>query len=299
MWLGVAMGGLVAFGALMPRLGRSIGWGWAATLPLLAMGVAWIFSVIDLFFVREGERVPLWQTLAFVFAGLVAPIAASTFLRAFAIESLVVPTRSMEPTVLADDRLFADKRDRKARYGDVIVFASPENQQLLVKRVVARPGDALEMKRGKPWINGWPIPSCSLGIVTLGEANGELVVEFLGDASYLVFYDALAPVAMHAGPLYASDDSVLVLGDDRNDSADSRVWKGGRDGNVHASALRGRALFVWMRTSPIDGARFGVGLDRLVLPTSLAVARSKLDECLANRPDAFPPKPLLARFRSP
>ena len=110
-----------------------------------------------------------------------------------------------------------------------------------------------------------------------------LEIEFLGDASYLVFYDA-TPAPMHAGPLYAAKDGVLVLGDNRNNSADSRAWFGGRDGNVHASALRGSALFVWARTSADDDARFGIDLSTPELPSALAAVRPQLAACLASRP---------------
>ena len=158
----------------------------------------------------------------------------------------------------------------------------------------ARPHDVLEMKQGRPSINGWAVPSCPLGRVTLDDANGDLEVEFLGDASYLVFYDASAPVG-HAGPLYAADDGVLVLGDDRNDSADSRAWHGGRDGNVHPSAVRGRALFVWLRHNPSDAAHFGVDLGRIALPSTLDRLAPDVAKCLAVRPNATPPAPLTQR----
>jgi signal peptidase I len=258
------------------------------------MLAAWGASVGDLFVLRgDRDAVPIWQMALFFLAGLVAPVATTLVLRAIVLESLLVPTASMEPAVLAGDHLFADRRafshGGSARYGDVIVFASPEHpDQLLVKRVVARPGDSLEVKRGHPFVNGWAVPSCSLGSVTLDNKAGELEVEFLGDASYLVFYDT-TPAPTHAGPLWAANDAVLVLGDNRNDSADSRAWFGGRDGNVHASAVRGRALFVWFRASEDDDARFGVDLAHPALPAVARALRPQLDACLAARPVATPP----------
>jgi signal peptidase I len=292
-WLAVPNVALVGLGAAVPALGPRLGWTAAAALPLLVMLAAWAASVVDLLVSREAEARAVWQTVAFACVGLAAPAFAAAFLRAFVLESFVVPTRSMEPSILAGDHLFAAARTSRPRYGDIVVFASPERSgQMLVKRVVAEPGDVLEVERGRPWINGWQVPSCRVGEASLGDANGELDVEFLGEASYLVFYDESAPVAEHAGPFYAATDGVLVLGDDRNDSADSRTWHDGRDGNVHAGAVRGRALFVWLRTSAIDDARFGVDLGHVVLPSSLARLRPALARCLATRPPSVPPRPL-------
>ena len=289
-WLAVPTGAIVIFGAALPAAGARAGWTLALAFALVALVLAWIASVVDLLRLAEGAPTPAWQTVLFALLGLAAPAGASALVRAKLLESYVVPTRSMEPSVLAGDHLFAQKTSRAPRYGDVVVFASPDHpEQMLVKRVVALPGDVLEMRRGRPWVNGWRVPSCPLGDATLGSARGEVELELLGDASYLVFYDSLAPVAEHAGPLWAASDGVLVLGDDRNDSADSRAFRGGRDGNVRASALRGRALFVWLRTSASDARRVGVDLERPSLPTSLESLRPALERCLANRPPSAPP----------
>ena len=304
LWLALAAVGLVALGILVVALGPRVGWTVAVVAALALVLSAFTLSVIDLARVAEGPRTPIWQTLIFAAIGFATPAAASAILRTFVLESFVVPTRSMEPTVLAGDRIFARRLTWSGaaapmagdlpRYGDIVVLDSPEHPgEMLVKRVVARPGDVLEMRRGRPWVNGWQVPSCALGEGELGSARGEVEVEFLGDASYLVFYDAAAPVAEHAGPLYAAKDAVLVLGDDRNDSADSRAWHDGRDGNVHARALRGRALFVWLRTSAADDARFGVDLARPRLPSSLAKLQPALDRCLGARPPSTPPPALV------
>jgi len=291
-WLAIPSLGLMALGALVPVIGPRFGWGVAVVLPVALMVGAWLASFIDLLRLPDSLalKVPVWQTVGFFVLGLAAPVVASAFVRVLVLEAFVVPTQSMQPTVLAGDRIFASKSDRRARYGDVIVFKSPEHpDQMLVKRVMAMPNDVLELQRGRPFINGWKVPSCTVGNVTLDGESGELDVEFLGEASYLVFYDSAVPVAQHAGPLYASSDGVLVLGDDRNDSADSRTWHGGLDGNVSKSALRGRALFVWLRLNPSDDRRFGIDLSGVALPSSLEAVRPDVDRCLAAPPPAFPP----------
>jgi signal peptidase I len=291
-WLAVPMVLLLVFGFVFPALGSKIGWTKAVAIVTFGMLLAWMASFVDLLrFHDEEDETPVWQILLFGVIGFAMPLAISVVIRAEVLDSFVIPTSSMEPTVLVGDRIFADKREHTLRYGEVIVFASPEHpEQLLVKRVVALPGDSLEVRAGHPSVDGWEVPSCPLGTVTLDGSSGALEVEFLGDASYLVFYDS-TPTPMHAGPLYAAKDGVLVLGDNRNNSGDSRSWFGGRDGNVHASSLRGSALFVWARTSAEDDARFGVDLHDggPELPSSLAAVRPQLAACLASRPSVTRP----------
>jgi signal peptidase I len=283
-WLVVPMALLLVYGFVFPSLGAKVGWNKAVAILAFAMLLAWCASLVDLFRVEDESDTPAWQIVLFGVVGFAIPLAISVVVRAEILDSFVIPTSSMEPTVLAGDRIFADKREHTLHYGEVIVFASPERpDQLLVKRVIALPGDSLEVRSGHPFVDGWQVPSCPLGTVTLDGSTGALEVEFLGDASYLVFYDA-TPTPMHAGPLYAAKDGVLVLGDNRNNSADSRSWFGGRDGNVHASSLRGAALFVWARTSHEDDTRFGVDLSTPELPSSLGAVRPQLAACLASRP---------------
>ena len=295
-WLCLPMISVGAFASFLPRLGHAMGWGPACTIPFIVMLAAWVASIVDLFVVREGPVVAWWHTALFALLGIAMPVMVAALVRVFVLEAFRVPSASMEPSILAGDHLFADKSDHRARYGDLVLFDFPDNPaQTFLKRVVARPGDALEMKRGRPWINGWEVPSCPLGKVSLGDASGQLALEFLGDASYLVFYDDASVTFEHAGPFYAAPNGVLVLGDNRNNSHDSRMFRSGLDGNVQTSALRGRAIFVWLRTSSSDDARFGIDLGieaSPALPSSLATTRPALDTCLATRPIARPPAPL-------
>ena len=72
-----------------------------------------------------------------------------------------------------------------------MVFAFPENmEQDFIKRVIALPGDKLEAKNGHPWINGWQVPNCFVGVYSYMELDspvptheGDLYVEYLGAES--------------------------------------------------------------------------------------------------------------------
>ena len=101
------------------------------------------------------------------------------------------------------------------------------------------------------------MPSCRVGAWSYTDYDspithheGDLYVEYLGDESYLTFYDhASGMFPEYQGPYFAKAGEVWVMGDNRNNSHDSRMWFGGQGGGVPFENIRGRALFVWLSVS--------------------------------------------------
>jgi signal peptidase I len=155
----------------------------------------------------------------------------------------VVPSGSMEPTLLPGDRVLVDKQAygfrlpftliklregvRLAR-GDVAVFDSPADGTRLIKRVVALPGDLIEVRAGHVTINRAP---AATGEQTelLDEHPVNLNLEFGGGPD-------VAPTRVPAG-------QVFVLGDARGNSRDSRFF-----GFVAESAIYAKAVRVYYRS---------------------------------------------------
>jgi signal peptidase I len=245
-------------------------------------------------------------------------VAVAFALRAFVIEAFKIPSGSMIPTLMVGDHIFVNKfsygpaipythsrvwTSMPPRRGDVMVFAYPEHpEQDFIKRVIAIEGDKLEAKNGHPIINGWPVPSCRVGVWTYEEYDspvsrheGDLYVEYLGDEAYLTFYDHFSGAfPEEQGPYFAKKGEVWVMGDNRNNSHDSRMWFGGRGGGVPFENIRGRALFVWLSVSDsgIDWSREGAPvMGRPRLPPSARDLQSGLDECLKQRPAVTNPPP--------
>jgi signal peptidase I len=86
------------------------------------------------------------------------------------------------------------------------------------------------------------------------------------------------------------------MGDNRNNSHDSRMWWGGRGGGVPFDMIRGPALFLWLSVGDhgVDGSRFGQDIDRPTLPAAARALQPGLDACLEKRPPvdkALPPSP--------
>jgi signal peptidase I len=250
-----------------------------------------------------------------VLALALVPIACCT--RAFVVEAFKIPSGAMIPTLLVGDHIFVSKSAYGAaipftharlgthppKRGEVVVFAFPEHpEQDFVKRVVAVPGDTLSAKGGHPYLNGWRVPSCRVGRWSYAEFDspagsrheGDIFVEFLGDESYLTFYDeASGFLGEDQGPWAVKDGEFWVMGDNRNNSHDSRMWYQGRGGGVPFDHARGRALSVWMSMGE-DGvvwSRQGLTIHKPTLPDSAASLKGALDACLAQRPAQTVPPP--------
>ena len=253
--------------------------------------VAYMGSVVDaaLIPVRKHRPTSVPAVIAFAVAPIVLAPMIAVAMRLFVVEAFKVPSGAMIPTIAVGDHLFVDKsvRGRVPRRGEVFVFKYPEHpEQDFIKRAIAISGDKLEVRNGHPLLNGWEVPSCRVGSYRYTEAidesahDGELFVEFLEASAYLVFFDNSAPVADVQGPYYARNDEVWVMGDNRNNSHDSRVWYGGAGGGVPASHVKGRARLIWL--SP--GASHQ-GVDLAVDPVAPSPElAAPLATCLAQRP---------------
>ena len=243
-------------------------------------------------------------------------VAVAFGLRTFVIEAFKIPSGSMIPTLMVGDHIFVNKFSygpaipythsrvwtaMPPKRGDVMVFAFPEHpDQDFIKRVIAIEGDKLEARGGHPVINGWEVPSCRVGTWTYSDYDspitrheGDLYVEYLGGESYLTFYDRASGIfPEYQGPYFAKSGEVWVMGDNRNNSHDSRMWFGGRGGGVPFENIRGRALFVWLSVSDngIDWSREGAPvMGRPRLPPAAKGLEPELDRCLANRPAVTSP----------
>ena len=251
-------------------------------------------------------------------------VGVALLLRAFVVEAFKIPSGSMLPTLQIQDHIFVNKfaygphvpftRSRlfermPPSYGDVMVFEYPDPnpanpRQDFIKRVIARPGDRLEVESGHPIINGWRVPSCLVGNYEFREGDdgsmkrGDLYVEYLGEYAYLTLFED-DRFDGRQGPYEVAPNEVWVFGDNRNNSSDSRAWNAGRGGGVPFANIKGRALFVWMSF----GADGGITWDRLLvnvmghprLPKEASESlKAGIEKCLATRPalsETTPPPP--------
>jgi signal peptidase I len=180
----------------------------------------------------------------FVYLALVLVwMLSEDYLRAGArrwVQAYKVPSAAMDPTLLVGDHFLADKaiyRDRGPERFDVIVFDWPKDPTKgFVKRVVGLPGETIEVKDGRVWIDG----------AALDEPYARYVKQ---DRATPAQGDTAAPLVIPA-------DSYFVMGDNRDQSYDSRFW-----GPVGTEWIRGRAEVIYFsrggRISDVRWRRIG------------------------------------------
>jgi signal peptidase I len=242
---------------------------------------------------------------------------AALVLRSIVVQPYRVLSGSMLPTFEPDDVIGGNLLGRGGatgqgplpHRGDVLVFQSSAVALgegnwpgQLVKRVIGLPGDRITMEGGLPRINDWTVPSCDAGryVYILPDAAGGAIfghvrVEFLDDEAYLTLN--AVPVAPFEATYVVQPGEVFVLGDNRNNSLDSRAWNQGRGGGVPLSAVDARARWFLVgrhRSGEVDLGRLFRGIDSLQVQVRVegidgSEVEAGVARCLANRPTATHP----------
>lgn len=188
-------------------------------------------------------------------------VGYSLHVRSSLFEAFRVPSTSMYPAIVANDRLLTNKkayRRLNPQPGDIVLFHPPTDdwRSYHIKRVVARAGDTVEMKAGDLYINGEKLPRelvSSHATATGIDGNtveGEIYRELNGQASYEVFQALGAAPPADFEPTQVPRDHCFVLGDNRDHSRDSRHF-----GPIPYAVIEGRADYVYW---PADAwSRFG------------------------------------------
>jgi signal peptidase I len=191
---------------------------------------------------------PALQSLVYI-------IVVAIFIITFAVQPFRIPSESMEPTLLVGDFLLVDKQSlgfdetdgvmptTAIRRGDIIVFHYPVNPAMhLIKRVVGVPGDHLKLHDGHVFINGQALTEPYA--VYRASSPDSFRDNFPRLQSADPDINSGWWIRMHSlidhGELIIPSDNYFVLGDNRNDSEDSRYW-----GFVPRSAVVGKPFLIY------------------------------------------------------
>lgn len=196
---------------------------------------------------------------------IIVAVILAMFVRTFVFQAFKIPTGSMKPNLLVGDHLLVNKfmfspvasglerallPMRDIDRGDVIVFKFPEEPERdFIKRVIGLPGETLELKNQTIFINGAP----------LVEPYANYLFPPTSDST-----DDSLDLRRRYGPVTVPAGHYFMMGDNRDDSQDSRYW-----GFLPKSYVKGRALFIYwsfdtsedgsgsMLTSLFSGTRWG------------------------------------------
>jgi signal peptidase I len=206
----------------------------------------------------------LWDQIGPIAVAVIIALA----IRAVIIESYYVPSGSMLPTMFIGDHVFVSKFTYGAKIpllgwrapafrdperGEIVVFAlgrrrdgticpldrCPEaSTEGFVKRLVGIPGDTLEVRNGQIILNGEPATQTDLEVEFIDDRGSNLVIdEDLASCRHQIL-DYPDHPGIDQRPFTVPEDRYFMMGDNRDNSNDSRVW-----GTVHRNDLRGPVLF--------------------------------------------------------
>ncbi|AEG02122.1 signal peptidase I [Methylomonas methanica] len=195
-------------------------------------------------------------------------------LRSFLVEPFRIPSGSMMPTLLVGDFILVNKFTYGIRLpvlndkviemseperGDIVVFRFPKQPTVdYIKRVIGLPGDRIAYFDKKLYVNGQPIPQVSLGRYQgVGQGanmtGAERLEEDLTGVKHSILISPGVPTVEDV--FVVPKGQYFVMGDNRDNSNDSRYW-----GTVPEANLVGKAFFIWMNW---DWQNNGIAFDRI------------------------------------
>jgi signal peptidase I len=194
------------------------------------------------------------STLREYFESIVVAVILALFVRTFVFQAFKIPTGSMKPNLLVGDHLLVNKfmfapvasslerailPMRDVQRGDILVFKFPEEPERdFIKRTIGLPGETVELRNQTVFING--------------QALSEPYSNYLfppADDTQTDGFD----IRRKYGPVTVPAGHYFMMGDNRDDSQDSRFW-----GFLPGNYIKGRALFIyWSFDVPDDGSSAG------------------------------------------
>ena len=181
------------------------------------------------------------STLREYFESIVIAVILALFVRTWVVQAFKIPTGSMENNLLIGDHLLVNKfvfgpvtgsleralfPIRDIRRGDVVVFKFPdEPERDFIKRVIGLPGETVELRNKKVYINGQPLDETYVHFLEPAR-EGQEVTSFDLRERY--------------GPVVVPNAQYFVMGDNRDNSQDSRYW-----GFLPRHYIKGRALMIY------------------------------------------------------
>ena len=222
------------------------------------------------------------STIREYFESIVIAVILALFVRTFVVQAFKIPTGSMENNLLIGDHLLVNKFvfgpassvERTLlpigtiRRGDVLVFKYPEQPDRdFIKRVIGLPGETLEVREKKVYVNGSPL--------------AEPYAHYLTPASEgSAFHEVTSfDVRERYGPVTIPPDQYFMMGDNRDNSQDSRYW-----GFLPRANIKGKALLIYWsyeaERNDYEGEGLGSAVKQLASVFTHFFTRTRWDRML-------------------
>ena len=225
----------------------------------------------------QGEQLetqPRYKRIWREWRGFVYFVLAMILFRSVIADWNQVPSGSMQPNIMIGDRIVVDKISYDLRVpftlmriaqwgdperGDIVTFPEPNTEEIYVKRLIAIPGDTIEMRRGKLLINGIEATYHPVGeeqterllsFMELRDRRNHTLVEesILGSTRTIMQKNRRARSDRRSfGPITVPEDAYFVMGDNRDNSKDSRVV-----GFIDRERILGRAHLIAFSVEPFN-----------------------------------------------
>jgi signal peptidase I len=234
-----------------------------ALILMISTLITGLIYLFDLFFKSSNQHNNITLSKIIKVAKEFFPILLLVFvIRTFIVEPFKIPSGSMMPTLIAGDFIAVNKFSYGLRLpvfnklifekgspqrGDVFVFHYPKDPSIdYIKRVIGLPGDNIRYENKKLFVNDVPISQIYTGIYKYSlkedlEVSAKEFVEDHGNFSHSIL---IHDIPSESVELVVPDGHYFAMGDNRDNSSDSRVW-----GFVPDELLVGKAFVIWLNFS--------------------------------------------------
>ncbi len=204
---------------------------------------------------KERKPKPVWREYL---EAMIWAVVLALIIRTWGVQAFKIPSGSMKPTLLIGDHLLVSKSSYGIKMpfsdtvlipvgdpqrGDIVVFRFPEDRDKdFIKRIIGLPGETVEVRNKQVYIDGRPLQD-----------------PWSHTSDRIILPGGIQP-RDNFGPVRVPPDHYFVMGDNRDQSYDSRFWFGGRGGFVPRHDILGRAFIIYWSW---EGNSFGVRWSRI------------------------------------
>jgi signal peptidase I len=204
--------------------------------------------VLIIYILKVRFKTTILKAIGLYFSSIVFAVCLALLIRTYIVQAFKIPSESIKPTILNGDHILINKLSYlvdEPNQGDLVVFPGPEDPSKdFLKRIIGVEGDKIEIKKGVLFVNDNKVQIKKIGKYNDDSTkNVEEYLESIGKNNYHILNEN--NFNDNFGPITVPENSLFVLGDNRDNSMDSRHW-----GFVDETTIKGKALLIYWSWDP-------------------------------------------------